>query len=55
MVKLQLDLAVKLPEYVEVKVVNKKMNTNRIQIIKIQYDMLPKYCHNYKLQDHEES
>lgn len=53
-VKVQVDLAAKLLDHVEIKVINCTTKEARIQTVRIQYDMLPKYCYNYNLQVHEE-
>lgn len=54
-VKVQVDLAVELPDFVEIEVVNSRTKSAKVQKVKIKYDILPKYCHTYKLQGHEES
>lgn len=54
-VKVQVDLAAKLPDFINLEVVNSKTQATRIQKIKIQYDMLSKYFHTCKIQGHEES
>lgn len=51
-VKVQEDLATKLPEYVKLEVQSSKTNEATIQKVKMQYDILPKYCHTCKLQGH---
>lgn len=53
-VKVEVGLAAELPKLVEIEVFNNKTKESRIQAIKKQYDMLPKYCHTCKLQGHEE-
>ncbi|KAH0698744.1 hypothetical protein KY284_012959 [Solanum tuberosum] len=53
-VKVQVDLAIKLPKLVEIEVVNEKTKESRVKAVKIQYDMLPKCCHICNLQGHEE-
>ncbi|XP_049364228.1 uncharacterized protein LOC125828976 [Solanum verrucosum] len=53
-VKVQVDLLCDLPNFVELEVVNEVAATSRIERIKVQYDMLPKYCKECKLQGHAE-
>lgn len=53
-VKVKVDLAAKLPDHVEIKVINNITKEERIKTIKIQYDMLPKYCYTCNIQGHEE-
>uniref|UniRef100_M1DJG9 Uncharacterized protein n=1 Tax=Solanum tuberosum TaxID=4113 RepID=M1DJG9_SOLTU len=43
-VKVQVDLLVDLPKFVELEIVNEAAETSRIEKVKVQYDMLPKYC-----------
>ncbi|KAF3654584.1 hypothetical protein FXO38_15069, partial [Capsicum annuum] len=53
-VYVQVNLAAKLPDSMELEVKNVKPNETRIQKVKIQYDMFPNYYHTYKLQGHLE-
>lgn len=53
-VKILVDLLANLPEVIEIEVVNNKQNEPSIQIVKIQYDFVPKYCKTCKLQGHDE-
>ncbi|KAK4737031.1 hypothetical protein R3W88_000728 [Solanum pinnatisectum] len=51
-VKVQVDLLADLPKFVELEIVNEAAETSRIEKVKVQYDMLPKYCKECKLQGH---
>ncbi|KAG5586096.1 hypothetical protein H5410_046530 [Solanum commersonii] len=53
-VKVQVDLIENLPEWVEIKVISSGKQSTRIEKIKIQHDLLPKYCRTCKLQGHNE-
>lgn len=53
-VKVQVDVAMKLPKFVKIEVINKKTTEITVQPIRITYDTLPKYCHACKLQGHDE-
>lgn len=50
-VKVQVDLTATLSNCAEVEVVNNKTNETMVQSIRIQYDMMPKYCNTSKLKD----
>ncbi|KAH0636361.1 hypothetical protein KY285_036115 [Solanum tuberosum] len=49
-VKVQVDLLANLPKVVEMEVVNVETRTSRVEKIRIQYAMVPKYCKQCKLQ-----
>ncbi|KAH0754526.1 hypothetical protein KY290_024796 [Solanum tuberosum] len=53
-VKVQVDLLSEFPKHVEMEIINKKTNESRMEKVKIQYDMLPKYCKQCKVQGHED-
>ncbi|KAK4706512.1 hypothetical protein R3W88_033929 [Solanum pinnatisectum] len=53
-VKVQVDLLANLPRVVELEVVKNKTKTSRVDTVHIQYDMVPKYCKQCKLQGHAE-
>lgn len=44
-----------LPKFVELEVVNENTKIYRVERVKIQYDMLPKYCKQCKLEGHIEA
>lgn len=48
------NLAAPIPDKVEIKVVNGSNGETRDETIKIQYDILLKYCRTCKLQGHNE-
>lgn len=50
-----MDLDVELPECVEIKVMNNKRKSSSVKAIKVQYNILPKYCQICNLQGHEEN
>lgn len=49
-----MDLLLDLPKFVEMEIVNSNTKESRVERVKIQYDMLPKYCKVCKLQGHDE-
>lgn len=51
-VKVQMDIMDDLSKYVEIEIMNSIMNEVRVEKVKIQYDLLPKYCRKYMLQGH---
>lgn len=51
-VKVLVDLKIDLPSHVEIEVVNNNSNTFGIVLIKVEYDILLKYCKTFKLQRH---
>ncbi|KAG5602026.1 hypothetical protein H5410_033396 [Solanum commersonii] len=53
-VKVQVDLLADLPKVIELEVRNEDTKTSRVEKVKIQYDLLPKYCQTCKLQGHPE-
>lgn len=53
--KIQVDLLAQFPKYIEIDVLNGNNNKSRVERIKIQYDFIPKYCKNCKLQGHVEA
>uniref|UniRef100_M1CST3 Uncharacterized protein n=1 Tax=Solanum tuberosum TaxID=4113 RepID=M1CST3_SOLTU len=53
-VKVQVDLLADLPKVIELEVRNEDTDTSRVEKVKIQYDLLPKYCQTCKLQGHAE-
>ncbi|KAH0641847.1 hypothetical protein KY289_032821 [Solanum tuberosum] len=53
-VKVQVDLLSNFPKFVELEVVNENAQTSRVERFKIQYDMLPKYCKECRMQGHNE-
>ncbi|WMV08314.1 hypothetical protein MTR67_001699 [Solanum verrucosum] len=54
-VKVQVDLLADFPKFIEMEVVNEKTKSSRMEKTHIQYDMVPKYCKQCKLQGHAES
>lgn len=53
--KVQVDLTAKIPDYVEIEVVNGNIKESMVEQIKIQYDFLLKYSMNCKHQGHNET
>lgn len=53
-VKSQVDFATKIHDCVKFELLNSKTNETRVQKVKIQYNILQKYCHTCKLQVHVE-
>lgn len=53
-VKVQLNLLGELPEFVEIEIKNKKEVTTSVVKIRVEYDVLPKYCRKCKLQGYNE-
>ncbi|XP_070028582.1 uncharacterized protein [Nicotiana sylvestris] len=53
-VKVLVDLLADLPKKVRMDIVNKAKGTTRTEWVRIQYDMLPKYCRHCKLQGHDQ-
>ncbi|KAK4723910.1 hypothetical protein R3W88_026689 [Solanum pinnatisectum] len=53
-VKVQVNLLFDFPKYVEMEIINEMTMETRMERVKIQYDMLPKYCKQCKVQGHEE-
>lgn len=51
-VKVLVDLMAKLPEHVRMDIEDEKPGAIRTVKVQIQYDYLPKYCMEYKLQGH---
>ncbi|KAG5591239.1 hypothetical protein H5410_041753 [Solanum commersonii] len=51
-VKVQVDLCANLPSYVEIEIVNEGTNKSWVEKVKVQCDVLPKYCVECKLQGH---
>ncbi|XP_070015513.1 uncharacterized protein [Nicotiana sylvestris] len=53
-VKVLVDLLADLPKKVRMDIVNEAKGTTRTEWVRIQYDMLPKYCRHCKLQGHDQ-
>ncbi|KAF3614904.1 hypothetical protein FXO38_35418 [Capsicum annuum] len=53
-IKVQVDIMVDLPNYVEMEIVNSITNDARVEKVKIQYDFLLKYCKRCILQGNNE-
>lgn len=53
-VKVLVDLLAELPKNIRMDIENEATGETRIEWVKIQYDMLPKYCKTCKLQGHDE-
>ncbi|KAK4729999.1 hypothetical protein R3W88_022987 [Solanum pinnatisectum] len=53
-VKVQVDLLSEFPKHVEMEIINEMTKESRMENVKIQYDMLPKYCKQCKVQGHED-
>ncbi|XP_060210542.1 uncharacterized protein LOC132637478 [Lycium barbarum] len=53
-VKVLVDLGVKLPKVVNMKITDEKNGKSRLVKVQIQYDVLSKYCKKCKLQGHNE-
>ncbi|KAH0778711.1 hypothetical protein KY290_005138 [Solanum tuberosum] len=53
-VKVQVDLLSNFSKHVEMEIINEHTKESRLEHVKIQYDMLPKYCMNCKVQGHAE-
>lgn len=53
-VKVQVDLAIKKMDYMEIEIVGGKTMESRIERIKVQFDFYSKYYKNCKLQGHNE-
>lgn len=53
-IKVQVDLLFDFPQFVEVEVINENTKESRVEKVKIQYDLLPKYCKHCKVQGHYE-
>ncbi|KAH0698548.1 hypothetical protein KY284_012763 [Solanum tuberosum] len=53
-VKVQVDLLVDLPKFVELEIEDPISQSSRVERIKVLYDVLPKYCKKCKLQGHNE-
>lgn len=54
LVKVQVDLLSEFSKFVEMGIINPIPNESRIEKIKIQYGMVPKYCKECKLKRHDE-
>ncbi|WMV24325.1 hypothetical protein MTR67_017710 [Solanum verrucosum] len=53
-VKVQVDLLFNFPKHVEMEIINEHTKKSRMEQVKVQYDMLPKYCMRCKVQGHVE-
>uniref|UniRef100_M1CYI4 Uncharacterized protein n=1 Tax=Solanum tuberosum TaxID=4113 RepID=M1CYI4_SOLTU len=53
-VKVQLDLLVEKPQFVQMEIEDETTNATRSVKVKIQYDYIPSYCRKCKLQGHME-
>uniref|UniRef100_M1DHL3 Uncharacterized protein n=1 Tax=Solanum tuberosum TaxID=4113 RepID=M1DHL3_SOLTU len=53
-VKVQIDMLAEFPKFVEFELVNENKKVSRVERVNIHYDMLSKYCKQYKLQGHIE-
>jgi len=53
-VKVQVDIRGEFPKFVEMEIINEATKESRLENVKIQYDMLPKYCKQCKVQGHED-
>lgn len=49
---MQVDLFDVLPEFVEIEIKGKGENSSRVLKIRVEYDILPKYCKRCKMQGH---
>lgn len=53
-VKVQVDLLSEFPKFIELEVVNEAAQSASVESIKVQDDMLTKYCKTFKLQGPDE-
>ncbi|KAH0644842.1 hypothetical protein KY284_032726 [Solanum tuberosum] len=53
-VKVQVDILGEFPKFVEMEIINEATKESRLENVRIQYDMLPKYCKQCKVQGHED-
>lgn len=51
-IKVQVDLSFDFPKFFEMEIVNEETKESRVEHVKIQYDMMPKYYNHCKVQGH---